>query len=54
MEQAEENQQDENKKKEDCHKQLVELKLWEDEVCGLCRSCFCGNRQYYKLINILS
>lgn len=55
MDQAEEkNKQDPNKKMEDRSKQMVELKLREDEVSGLCRSCFCGNRQYYKFINTLS
>lgn len=47
----EKNEQGKNKKGDRC-KQMVELKLREDEVCGLCRSCFWGNRQYYKFINI--
>lgn len=55
MDQAEQkHKQEENKKMEDRCKQMVELKLREDEVCGYCRSCFCGNRQYYKFINFLS
>lgn len=33
------NEQDKNKKGDRC-KQMVELKLREDEVCGLCKSCF--------------
>lgn len=46
MDQAEEkNKQEEKKKMEDRGKQMAELKLREDEVCGLCRSSFCGNRQ---------
>lgn len=41
MNQAEERKmEEENKKREARCRQMVELKLREDEVCGVCSSCF--------------
>lgn len=50
----EKKRQEEKKKTQDRCKQMVELKLREDEVCGFCRSCYWGNQQYCIFVNILS